>query len=72
MEDSLVPLVNDPLVTSQAGRRAEGAAANTTGELFDSWQNTQAEHGEIRKRTRYQMWHGAHELFGTGSSEQAG
>lgn len=49
MEDSLVSLVNDPLVTSQTGRRAEGAAANTTGELFDSWQRTQAGHGEIRQ-----------------------
>lgn len=34
MEDSLVALVNDPLMASQAGRRAEGAAANTTGELL--------------------------------------
>lgn len=33
MEDSLVALVNDALVAPQAGRRAEGAATDPTGEL---------------------------------------
>lgn len=49
MEDSLVPLVNDPLVTSQAGRRAEGAATNATGELLTVGKTHRRDTGEIRQ-----------------------
>lgn len=55
MEDSLVALMNDPLMTPQAGRRAERASTNTTGELW-SWQQTHAE-GKRDKIKRYEVSH---------------
>lgn len=45
MEDSLVALMNNTLVTSQARRRTEGASTNATRELW-SWQHA---HGERQK-----------------------
>lgn len=74
MEDSLVPLVNDPLMTSQAGRCAEGAAANTTGELLTVGKHT-GKHREIRQKglciKSGALPKGNQEFLGTESSERA-
>lgn len=47
MEDSLVALMYDTLVTSKAGRCAECASTNTTGELW-SWQHINTKSDKIK------------------------
>lgn len=48
MEDSLVALMNDTLVTSQAGRCAERSSTNTTRELRTQ-AHTQADRDKIKR-----------------------